>query len=69
MFTSKPSIQGVWTPELWNTYPKFELETKRRIPEEYYEPFPNIPIKTNIKRSPPSSTFLKRKFPVYDHKE
>ena len=69
VFTSKPSIQGVWTPELWQSYPKFELEKKRKIPEEYYEPFPNKPVQKNIMRPPPASTFLKRKFPVFDHKD
>ncbi|KAL4476446.1 hypothetical protein ABPG74_010179 [Tetrahymena malaccensis] len=37
LYTSKPSIQGKWTPLTWSTYPKVELQMVREIKEPQEE--------------------------------
>jgi hypothetical protein len=38
VYSSKKSIQGEWRSNLWNSYPKHELEVIRELPEVKFIP-------------------------------
>ena len=56
-----PSIQGKWHDELWNKYPKHEMEKKRMIPEFDETPFPDIPRKSTFRNLPHHLRMSRRK--------
>ena len=64
VMSSKKSIQGEWTDNLWKQYPKHELEMQREIPYTIVEADQPVEIKEKKVRPHLLTTYARKKFPI-----
>ena len=61
---SRKSIQGEWTDNLWEQYPKHQLEQQREIPHSIVESEALIEIKDKKVRPHILTQYARKKFPI-----